>query len=126
MGRTVTPYSQEYAAFQQRAQKFRRTLRAEDQLILDEILEFGRLHLQAGVYAAAPLPLESFLLGILVEQRKTLRQLETQLTELRTHLQLPAPVTPRSSVSDFQQPRFHFPTAERPAEREDGNDDTND
>lgn len=113
MGRTVTPYSQEYAAFQQRAQKFRRTLRAEDQLILDEMLELGRLHLQAGVYAAAPLPLESFLLGILVEHRKTLRHLETQLSELRAHLQLPAPVAPRASVSEFQQPRFHFLTAER-------------
>ena len=126
MGRTVTPYSQEYAAFQQRAQKFRRTLRAEDQLILDEILELGRLHLQAGVYAAAPLPLESFLLGILVEQRKTLQHVQTQLSELRTHLQLPALSPPRPGFSDHQQPRFHFPTAERPAEREDDDDAAND
>ena len=118
MGRTVTPYSQEYAAFQQRAQKFRRTLRTEDQLLLDEILELGRLHLQGGVYAAAPLPLESFLLGILVEQRKTLRQLETQLMELRTHLQLPAPVSLSRSTSELQQPRFLFSVAER-----DGGDD---
>ena len=106
MGRTVTPYSQEYAAFQQRAQKFRRALRVEDQLILDELLELGRLHLQSGVYSSAPLPLESFLLGILVEQRKTLRQVETKLTELRVHLQLPAPVPLRPTIAE--QPQFHF------------------
>ncbi|HEX4948687.1 MAG TPA: hypothetical protein VFZ34_18570 [Blastocatellia bacterium] len=126
MGRTVTPYSQEYAAFQQRAQKFRRTLRAEDQLLLDEILELGRLHLQGGVYAAAPLPLESFLLSILLEQRKTLQHVQAELTELRAHLQLPAPVAPRASVSELQQPRFHFPAAEKPTERDDGDDNTND
>lgn len=122
MGRTVTPYSQEYAAFQQRAQKFRRTLRTEDQLLLDEILELGRLHLQGGVYAAAPLPLESFLLGILIEQRKLLQHIQTQLTDLHTHLQLPALPLPRTHFSDYEQPHFHFPAAERDG----GDDDTND
>ena len=122
MGRTVTPYSQEYAAFQQRAQKFRRTLRAEDQLLLDDMLELGRLHLQAGVYAAAPLPLESFLLGILIEQRKTLQHVQTQLNELRAHLQLPAAVVPRATVADFQQPRFQFPLSESDG----GEDDVHD
>lgn len=122
MGRTVTPYSQEYAAFQQRTQKFRRALRQEDQLILDEILELGRLHLQSGVYSSAPLPLESFLLGILVEQRKTIQQVQAQLTELRTHLQLPTLPPPRSLFAEDQQPRFHFPAAERGSDHDRPND----
>jgi hypothetical protein len=112
MGRTLTPYSQEYEAFQQRAQKFRRALRQEDQLILDEILELGRLNLQSGVYAAAPLPLESFLLAILVEYKKTINHLQQQLTVLRDHLQLPALPSPLPILRDDLQPRLNFPTEE--------------
>lgn len=113
MGRTVTPYSQEYAAFQQRAQKYRCALRQEDQQILDEILELGRLNNPSGVYAAAPLPIESFLLGILVEYKKTINHLQQELTHLREQLQLPPRVMPVSQVTDARQPRFQFPTAER-------------
>lgn len=113
MGRTVTPYSQEYAAFQQRAQKFRRALRHEDQLVLDEILELGRLNNQSGVYSAAPLPLESFLLGILVEHKKTINHLQAQLTQMRDHLQLPALAAPAPLFPDDRQARLQFPVAER-------------
>lgn len=112
MGRTLTPYSQEYAAFQQRAQKFRRALRTEDQAILDEILELGRLNNQSGVYAAAPLPLESFLLAILVEYKKTINHLERQLLQMREQLRMPALAAPRPSLADDTQPRLHFPTDE--------------
>jgi hypothetical protein len=87
-------------------------LRQEDQLILDEILELGRLNLQSGVYAAAPLPLESFLLAILVEYKKTINHLQQQLTVLRDHLQLPALPSPLPILRDDLQPRLNFPTEE--------------
>lgn len=113
MGRTVTPFSEEYAAFQQRALKFRRALRQEDQLILDEILEGGRLHTPSGVYAAAPLPLESVLLSVLIEHKKTINHLQAALNDLRQHLQLPTLTRPPARFSNDQQPPIPFPASER-------------
>ena len=73
MGRTVLPYSQVWEAERQRWQKFRRALRREDQAHLDRLFESARLHLQAGVYASNPWPLESMLLSMLLEHQKDLR-----------------------------------------------------
>ena len=77
MGRTVLPYSQVWEAERQRWQKFRRALRQEDQVHLDRLFESARLHLQAGVYAANPWPLESLLLSMLLEHQKALGALQS-------------------------------------------------
>ena len=82
MGRTVLPYSQVWEAERQRWLKFRRALRREDQLHLDRLFELARLHLQAGVYASNPWPLESMLLSMLLEQEKALSALEERLRGL--------------------------------------------
>ena len=82
MGRTVLPYSQVWEAERQRWQKFRRALRQEDQVHLDRLFELARLHLQAGVYASNPWPLESLLLSVLLEHQKTLVALAEQLKRL--------------------------------------------
>jgi hypothetical protein len=75
MGRTVLPYSQVWEAERQRWQKFRRALRKEDQAHLDRLFESARLHLQAGVYASNPWPLESILLSICLEHEKLIAAL---------------------------------------------------
>jgi hypothetical protein len=82
MGRTVLPYSQVWEAERRRWQKFRRALRREDQVHLDRLFELARLHLQAGVYAAQPWPLESLLLSMLLEHQKALGILEKQIKHL--------------------------------------------
>jgi hypothetical protein len=79
MGRTVLPYSQVWEAERQRWQKFRRALRQEDQVHLDRLFELARLHLQAGVYAAQPWPMESLLLSMLLEHQKALVALKKRL-----------------------------------------------
>jgi hypothetical protein len=79
MGRTVLPYSQVWDVERQRWQKFRRALRREDQVHLDRLFELARLHLQAGVYASNPWPLESLLLSMLLEHQKTLSSLTERL-----------------------------------------------
>ena len=84
MGRdTVLPYSQVWEAERQRWQKFRRALRREDQVHLDRLFELARLHLQAGVYASNPWPLESLLLSMLLEHQKALSALEERLQSSR-------------------------------------------
>ena len=67
-----------------RWQKFRRALRREDQAQFDRLFELARLHLQAGVYASNPWPLESMLLSMLLEHQKTISVLEERLQQLET------------------------------------------
>lgn len=67
-----------------RWQKFRRALRREDQAQFDRLFELARLHLQAGVYASNPWPLESMLLSMLLEHQKVISALEEHLQQLET------------------------------------------
>jgi len=83
MGRTVLPYSQVWEEERQRWLKFRRALRQEDQVHLDRLFEAARLHLQAGVYASNPWPLESMLLSMLLEHQRALSGLEERLQHLQ-------------------------------------------
>jgi hypothetical protein len=71
-----------WEAERQRWQKFRRALRREDQAHLDRLFESARLHLQAGVYASNPCPLESMLLSMLLEHQKDLGALAERLQHL--------------------------------------------
>ena len=82
MGRTVLPYSQVWEEERSRWLKFRRALRKEDQVHLDRLFELARLHLQAGVYASNPWPLESMLLSMLMEHQKALAVLTERLRQL--------------------------------------------
>ena len=82
MGRTVLPYSQVWEAERSRWLKFRRALRREDQAHFDRLFELARLHLQAGVYASNPWPLESMLLSMLLEHQKVIAALEERLKQL--------------------------------------------
>jgi hypothetical protein len=82
MGRTVLPYSQVWEEERSRWQKFRRALRKEDQAHLDRLFELARLHLQAGVYASNPWPLESMLLSMLLEHQKVLLTISERLRRL--------------------------------------------
>lgn len=84
MGRTVLPYSQVWEEERERWRKFRRALRKEDQAHLDRLFESARLHLQAGVYAANPWPLESMLMAMLLEHEKAISALQEQLHHLET------------------------------------------
>jgi hypothetical protein len=82
MGRTVLPYSHAWEEERRRWLKFRRALRRADQAHLDRLFELARLHLQAGVYASNPWPLESMLLSMLLEHQKALGALEERLHRL--------------------------------------------
>jgi hypothetical protein len=86
VGRTVLPYSQVWEAERSRWLKFRRALRREDQAHLDRLFESARLHLQAGVYAANPWPLESMLLSMLLEHQKALSALAERLRRLELQI----------------------------------------
>ena len=86
MGRTVLPFSMVLAEQQQRLNKFRRTLRKQDQELFDELFERARLHVQAGVQSASPEPMESIFISVLIEMLKDARHLKARVDELEREL----------------------------------------
>lgn len=82
MGRTVTPFSQMTEATRREFQPFRRALRKADQQAFDELFEWARLHVQAGVQLASPDPREPVLLAMLIELRKEQLRLHERINEL--------------------------------------------
>lgn len=93
MGRTVLPYSHVWEEERSRWLKFRRALRKEDQAHFDRLFESARLHLQAGVYASNPWPLESMLLSMLLEQEKALSTMQERLQRLEGAISTGGPET---------------------------------
>jgi len=82
MGRTLPSITQAYLQEQDALQRFRRALRRNDQYALDDLLASARQHLAAAAYAAHPLPFETFLLSMLLEEHKRVLQLERLVEEL--------------------------------------------
>lgn len=83
MGRTMPSITQSFITEQESFGRFRRALRRSDQLALDELFSSARQHLAAAAYAAHALPMETFLLAMLLEEHKEvirLRHLVERLT----------------------------------------------
>lgn len=83
MGRTLPSITQAFLQDQASFSRFRRALRRTDQLILDDLFSSAHQHLAAAAYAAHPLPFETFLLAMLLEEHKRVLRLETLLQELQ-------------------------------------------
>lgn len=82
MGRTLTPFSIVLSEEESRLKKFRRALREEDRRHLDQLFEYARLNVQAGVQAASPDPMESLFLLMLVQMQKEIQALKARVKEL--------------------------------------------
>lgn len=70
MGRTLPSITQTFFVEEESLQRFRRALRRSDQVVMDDLLASARQHLAAAAYAAHPLPFETFLLAMLIEEHK--------------------------------------------------------
>ena len=68
MGRTLPSITQSLNEEQAAFNRFRRALRRSDQLALDELFVSARQHLAAAAYAADLLPMETFMLSMLLEE----------------------------------------------------------
>ena len=75
MGRTLPSITQVFLQEQEAFSRFRRALRRCDQTALDDLFAIARQHLAAAAYAAHALPLETFLLAMLVEEHKEVQRL---------------------------------------------------
>lgn len=79
MGRTLPSITQAFLQEQESFSRFRRALRHEDQLVMDDLFAAAHQHVAAAAYAAHPLPIETFLLAMLVEEHKRVMRLEQML-----------------------------------------------
>lgn len=86
MGRTMPSITQAFIEEEQAFNRFRRALRRSDQQALDELFASARQHLAAAAYASHALPMETFLLSMLLEQHKEVLRLRVQLDALRSHI----------------------------------------
>ncbi len=87
MGRTLPSTTQSLSEEQAAFSRFRRALRRSDQLALDELFVAARQHLAAAAYAANLLPMETFLLAMLLEEHKEVIRLRGQVEALRDRFQ---------------------------------------
>ena len=76
------PFSQVLEEEIQGWQKFRRTLRKEDQQFFDRLFEKARLHVKAGSKASRPWLFETILISILVEQEKEMVELRSRVSSM--------------------------------------------
>jgi len=76
MGRTLPSITQAFLQEQESFNRFRRALRRGDQYVLDDLFASAHQHLAAAAYAAHPLPFETFLLAMLLEEHKRVLRLE--------------------------------------------------
>ena len=86
MGRTLPSITQSLNEEQAAFGCFRRALRRSDQMALDELFTAARQHLAAAAYAANLLPMETFLLAMLLEEHKEVARLRAQVETLQSRL----------------------------------------
>ena len=81
MGRT-TPTATMLIQFEESNwSQFRRALRKEDQNAFDELFTYAKMNLPAISIQAHPIPFESILLSMVIEQKKRIKNLEEELRD---------------------------------------------
>jgi hypothetical protein len=75
MGRTLPSATQVFYQEAESFGRFRRALRRSDQVALDDLFAAAQQHLAAAAYAAHALPMEVFLLAMLLEEHKEVMRL---------------------------------------------------
>ena len=75
MGKTVPPISGSYYSELASLSQFKHALRRSDQLVFDELFTYARKHLAEAAYATHPLPLEIFMLAMILEEHKEVMRL---------------------------------------------------
>ena len=85
MGRTIASITQTWQEEEAALNRFKRALRKDDQVILDELLVMSRLHLAEASYASNLYPLDMYLIAILLEVYKQLKATQRQLYDHDQH-----------------------------------------
>jgi hypothetical protein len=98
MGRTLPSITQLFQGEEESINRFKRALRRSDQIALKNLFDLAQQHLAAAAYAAHPLPMEIFLLAMLMEHQKQIELLEARIAEMEHPGSIPNP--PPGSLFD--------------------------
>ncbi len=82
MGRTLPSITMAFYQEAESFSRFRRALRRSDQVALDDLFAAAQQHLAAASYAAHALPVEVFLLAMLLEEHKEVLRLRALVEHL--------------------------------------------
>ncbi len=82
MGRTVPSFRPALEHEIESWKDFKRALRPEEQKIFDKLMNFARIHADAGSMSARPMLSEVFFISFAVEQEKKIEMLEEKVKEL--------------------------------------------
>jgi hypothetical protein len=83
MGKTLPPSSELIEYERRRWTPFKRALPKVDQARFDRLFDCAKLHVQAGVCQSRPVPLETIILAVLLEQQKRIEELLHTIQQLR-------------------------------------------
>ncbi|MFX0075577.1 MAG: hypothetical protein ACFE96_09055 [Candidatus Hermodarchaeota archaeon] len=82
MGRTVPAFRPALEHEIESWKDFKRALRPEDQKIFDKLMNFTRIHADAGSLSARPMLSEILFITFAIEQEKKIEMLEKKIEEL--------------------------------------------
>ncbi|MFX1502384.1 MAG: hypothetical protein ACFFDH_15595 [Promethearchaeota archaeon] len=82
MGRTVPSFRPALEHEIESWKDFKRALRPEEQKIFDKLMNFARIHADAGSLSARPMLSEVLFISFAVEQEKRIEALEEKVKEL--------------------------------------------
>ena len=82
MGRTVPSFRPALEHEIESWKDFKRALRPEEQKIFDKLMNFARIHADAGSLSARPMLSEILFISFAVEQEKKIEMLEEKVEEL--------------------------------------------
>jgi hypothetical protein len=82
MGRTVPSFRPALEHEIESWKDFKRALRAEEQKIFNKLMNYARIHADAGSMSARPMLSEVLFLSFAVEQEKKIEMLEAKVKEL--------------------------------------------
>jgi len=82
IGRTVPSFRPALEHEIESWKDFKRALRPEEQKIFDKLMNFARIHADAGSISARPLLSEILFISFAIEQEKRIAMLERKVAEL--------------------------------------------
>lgn len=82
MGRTILSATQTWVEEEKALTRFIRALRKSDQSVLQELLALSRQHIAEASYASNLYPMDIYLMSMLLEMYKKMKQMEIRLESL--------------------------------------------
>ena len=82
MGRTIPSFRPALEHEIESWKDFKRALRPEDQKIFNKLMNFARIHADAGSLSARPMLSEILFISFAIEQEKKINLLERRVSEL--------------------------------------------